>query len=42
MSSLDRVDSYNFVSKDPDYVFCMVIARPYDRNVVDKVLDVLA
>lgn len=42
LSSLDKVDSYNFVGRDPDYVFCMVIARPYDRNIVDKILGMLA
>lgn len=42
MSSLDRADSYNFVSKDPDYIFCMVIAMPHDRSVIDKALDRLA
>ncbi|MEO9296151.1 MAG: hypothetical protein ABI347_11220 [Nitrososphaera sp.] len=41
MSSLAKADCYNFVLKDPDYVFCMVIARPYDHNVVDKVLNML-
>lgn len=42
LSSLERVDSYNFVGKDPDHVFCMVIARPYDRNIVDKILEMIA